>query len=102
MYRYEMRGKRESVGNRFSERQLASIQHISSDERKMKMKYLVLIPDGAADYPIEALGKKTPLEAADKPTLDRLAKNSLGRNRFKRTVRYGSGKRYRKPCHSLI
>lgn len=77
MYRYEMRGKRESVGNRFSERQLASIQHISSDERKMKMKYLVLIPDGAADYPIEALGKKTPLEAADKPTLDRLAKNSL-------------------------
>lgn len=41
------------------------------------MKYLVLIPDGAADYPIEALGGKTPFEAAEKPTVDRLAKNSL-------------------------
>ena len=41
------------------------------------MKYLVLIPDGAADYPIKELGNKTPLEVSDKPTLDRLAKNSL-------------------------
>ncbi len=41
------------------------------------MNYLVLIPDGAADYPIDALGGKTPLEAADKPTLDRLAADSL-------------------------
>lgn len=41
------------------------------------MKYLVLIPDGAADYPIESLGGKTPFEAAEKPTVDRLAKNSL-------------------------
>ena len=37
------------------------------------MKYLVVIPDGAADYPIEALGGKTPFEAAEKPTVDRLA-----------------------------
>ncbi len=37
------------------------------------MKYFVLIPDGAADYPIPELGGKTPFEAADKPTLDRLA-----------------------------
>lgn len=41
------------------------------------MKYLVLIPDGAADYPIESLGGKTPFEAAEKPTVDRLAKDSL-------------------------
>ncbi len=40
------------------------------------MKYLVLIPDGAADYPIEALGGKTPFECANKPTLDALAKAS--------------------------
>ncbi len=40
------------------------------------MKYLVLIPDGAADYPIEALGNKTPFECANKPTLDALARVS--------------------------
>ncbi len=40
------------------------------------MKYFVLIPDGAADYPIEALGSKTPFECAIKPTLDALAKVS--------------------------
>ena len=37
------------------------------------MKYLVLIPDGMADEKIEALGNKTPMEAADKPTTDMLA-----------------------------
>jgi 2,3-bisphosphoglycerate-independent phosphoglycerate mutase len=38
------------------------------------MKYLVLIPDGAADWPVPALGGKTPLEAAAVPNLDRLAR----------------------------
>ncbi len=37
------------------------------------MKYLVLIPDGAADYPIPELGGQTPFAVADKPTLDALA-----------------------------
>ena len=37
------------------------------------MKYLVLIPDGMADEPIEALGNRTPMEAADKPCMDTLA-----------------------------
>ena len=41
------------------------------------MKYLVLIPDGAADYPIPELENKTPFECADKPTLDLLASASL-------------------------
>lgn len=41
------------------------------------MKYIVMLGDGMADYPIEELGKKTPLEAADKPNIDRLAKNSI-------------------------
>jgi len=40
------------------------------------MKYLVLIPDGMADEKIESLGNKTPMEAADKPTMDALAKVS--------------------------
>lgn len=41
------------------------------------MKYLVVIPDGAADYPVDELGGKTPLEVADKPTIDRLAGKSV-------------------------
>ena len=42
------------------------------------MKYVVLVPDGAADYPQEQLGGKTPLEAADIPHMDRLAREGLG------------------------
>lgn len=41
------------------------------------MKYLVLIPDGMADVKIEQLGNKTPMQAANKPTMDALAKKSL-------------------------
>ena len=41
------------------------------------MKYLVLIPDGMADEPIEALGGVTPMEKANKPCMDSLAKVSL-------------------------
>ncbi|MBE6637792.1 MAG: cofactor-independent phosphoglycerate mutase [Ruminococcaceae bacterium] len=41
------------------------------------MKYLVLIPDGAADYPLDCFDGKTPFEVADKPTLDRLASEAL-------------------------
>lgn len=40
------------------------------------MKYLVMLCDGMADYPIESLGGKTPLEFADTPCMDRLAKDS--------------------------
>lgn len=37
------------------------------------MKYLIVIPDGAADEPQAALGGQTPLEAARTPALDALA-----------------------------
>ncbi len=37
------------------------------------MKYVIVIPDGAADAPQESLGGRTPLEAAHTPALDRLA-----------------------------
>lgn len=40
------------------------------------MKYLVLIPDGMADRPFGALGGKTPMEVADKPMMDELARKS--------------------------
>ncbi len=38
------------------------------------MKYLLFIADGMADYPIRELGDKTPLQAADTPNMDELAK----------------------------
>ena len=41
------------------------------------MKYVVLLCDGMADYPIEELGNKTPLEAANVPNMDKLAKNAV-------------------------
>jgi len=41
------------------------------------MKYCVLVCDGMADYPIEALGGKTPMEAAKKPAMDALARTAL-------------------------
>jgi 2,3-bisphosphoglycerate-independent phosphoglycerate mutase len=40
------------------------------------MKYVVVLCDGMADYPVEQLGGKTPMEAACKPNMDRLAKKS--------------------------
>lgn len=40
------------------------------------MKYVVVLGDGMADEPIEALGGKTPLEYAQTPTLDKLSKLS--------------------------
>jgi 2,3-bisphosphoglycerate-independent phosphoglycerate mutase len=37
------------------------------------MKYVVILADGMADYPIAELGGKTPVQAASKPEIDRLA-----------------------------
>lgn len=39
------------------------------------MKYLILIGDGMGDFPLEELGGKTPLQAADTPGMDFLARN---------------------------
>lgn len=38
------------------------------------MKYVICVPDGCADEPLDALGGRTPLEAAAMPTLARLAR----------------------------
>lgn len=40
------------------------------------MKYIVLLCDGMADYPIPELGGRTPLEAANKPAMDELVKTA--------------------------
>lgn len=37
------------------------------------MKYAIVIPDGCADVPLEALGGRTPLQAAHLPAIDALA-----------------------------
>lgn len=41
------------------------------------MKYLILVYDGMADYPIRSLGDRTPMEVAKKPILDMLAAKSF-------------------------
>ena len=38
------------------------------------MKYVVVLGDGMADYPVAELGGKTPLQVAKKPNIDALAK----------------------------
>jgi 2,3-bisphosphoglycerate-independent phosphoglycerate mutase len=43
------------------------------------MKYIILLGDGMADYPLDELGGKTPLEAAHTPNLDEIAgRGTLG------------------------
>jgi 2,3-bisphosphoglycerate-independent phosphoglycerate mutase len=41
------------------------------------MKYAIVIPDGCADEPVDALGGKTPLQAARKPNMDRVAQTGV-------------------------
>ncbi|MDI6758259.1 MAG: cofactor-independent phosphoglycerate mutase [Candidatus Omnitrophota bacterium] len=44
------------------------------------MKYIILVGDGMADYPLKELDERTPLEAARTPNMDYIAKNGvLGR-----------------------
>lgn len=48
------------------------------------MKYVIFLGDGMADYPIPQLGGKTPLMAAKKPAMDRIARE--GRTGLFRTI----------------
>src|SRR6202451_2567439 len=41
------------------------------------MKYAIIIPDGCADEPQQVLGGKTPLQAAHKPNMDRIARTGV-------------------------
>jgi 2,3-bisphosphoglycerate-independent phosphoglycerate mutase len=41
------------------------------------MKYVIVIPDGCADEPQEVLAGKTPLQAANKPNMDRIARQGV-------------------------
>ena len=48
------------------------------------MKYIIILGDGMSDEPIAKLGGKTPLMAANKPHIDKLAE--LGRSGLFKTV----------------
>jgi len=41
-------------------------------------KYIFMVGDGMADYPLSELGGKTPLEAAETPNMDRIASCRIG------------------------
>ena len=41
------------------------------------MKYIILVGDGMADYPIPELGDKTPLQVADTTNMDLVARNGI-------------------------
>lgn len=51
------------------------------------MKYIIILGDGMADEPMALLGDKTPLQAANKPAIDKVA--SLGRNGLLDTIPAG-------------
>lgn len=51
------------------------------------MKYIVIVGDGMADYPLEELKGKTPLQAAHKPNMDEIA--AKGRCGLLRTIPRG-------------
>jgi len=50
-------------------------------------KYVIIVPDGAADEPLEQLGNKTVLEAAETPNMDKISRQ--GRQGLVRTVPAG-------------
>ncbi|MCA9257217.1 MAG: hypothetical protein KDA33_16340, partial [Phycisphaerales bacterium] len=53
----------------------------------MITKYAIILADGAADEPVDALGGQTPLEAAVTPNIDELVR--MGRIGAVRTVPEG-------------
>ena len=50
-------------------------------------KYAIIVPDGAADEPLEELGKKTVLEVAETPNMDKIS--AQGRIGLVRTIPAG-------------
>lgn len=65
-----------------------SMHYATQNERTdSKMKYIVILGDGMADEPIAELGNKTPLQAAEKPNIDKLA--TLGMSGMLSTIPEG-------------
>lgn len=53
-----------------------SSRSIIDSEGREVVKYIIVLGDGMADEPLEALGNKTPLQVADKQIMDSLAKDA--------------------------
>ena len=53
----------------------------------MTTKYVIIIPDGAADEPLKQLGNKTVLEVAETPNMDKIS--TQGRQGLVRTIPEG-------------
>ncbi len=51
---------------------------------KKQMKYIIVVGDGMADYPIPELDDKTPLQVANTPNMDNVA--TKGRNGLLKTI----------------
>lgn len=45
--------------------------------QKINKKYIVVLIDGASDYPLAELGNRTPLQAAGKPVINELARRGV-------------------------
>lgn len=56
---------------------LGIFSNLESNRKECDMKYIVLLGDGMADNPLEELGGRTPLQAADIPSMDRLASEGM-------------------------
>lgn len=52
---------------------MTTIQLFNEVPVRALMKYVIIIPDGAADHPLDELGGRTPFEAAKTPHTDRLS-----------------------------
>jgi 2,3-bisphosphoglycerate-independent phosphoglycerate mutase len=80
---------RKAAGDRLRWRGLQSrlrrtriIPPVASQPMSSPCKYVIVIPDGAADEPFEGLGGKTALQAASIPEMDRVAREGIvGRSR---------------------
>ena len=66
---------------------METMRLILFSSRVVLMKFVVILGDGMADLPLAALQGKTPLQGANKPNMDRIARQ--GRNGLARTVPEG-------------
>jgi 2,3-bisphosphoglycerate-independent phosphoglycerate mutase len=64
------------------------------------MKYIIIVGDGMADYPVPELGNLTPLQVAYKPNMDSLTVK--GRSGLLRTVPHGTSPGYDVAILSLL
>ena len=58
----------------------------------MVTKYAIIVPDGAADEPIEHFGNQTVFEAAEIPNIDRIS--TTGKQGLVRTIPEGMAVSY--------